>query len=275
MNATNIYTNDFLDILFEGRNKDYGAYDLRRSQDKRLRNAIIGTATLALVVIGGYVVNNNLKAADMHTRITVPDDHIVIPPITLVVGEKKPVTAPLPASSSITFTTPEITAQNVIEDIMPPVGNIGNKTVSVIITDGADIKGEDAPLFAITENRNIIEPSKGADDSTIHCYWNCFLGTMPAFPGGEAALTKFLQQNIRYPARAVETGIEGRINVQFIIDREGNITGIKTTGNPTGAGLEEEAMRVVRLMPKWTPGKQNGEAVNVQFNLPVGFHLQK
>lgn len=269
MNATNICTNDFLDILFEGRNKDYGAYDLRRSQDRRLRNAIIGTATLALVVIGGYVVSNNLKAADIYTRITVPDNHMAISPIALS-------STLLPASSSITFTTPKVTTQDVIEDPMPSIENIGNKTISVITTDGADVNGEDAPLFAITENRNIIEPSKSVDDSTIHCYTAfCSIGTMPAFPGGEAALTKFLQKNMRYPARAVETGMEGRIKVQFIIDREGNIKGIKTVGNPIGGGLEEEAMRVVRLMPKWNPGIQDGEAATVQFYLPVVFHLQK
>lgn len=278
MNATNIYTNDFLDILFDGRNKDYGAYDLRRSQDRRLRNAIIGTASLALVIIGGYVIDSRLMAADMHKRDTAFNTHPVPVPINPI-EEVQPVTpppparpsSPPPASSSITFTTPDITAQEVVDNPMPPIESIGNRTVSVTTTDGPDGSGEEISPFAGTGTGHVVEAPKGPDHSTTFTT----VEIMPSFPGGEAALFKFLQKNIHYPHMAAENDIEGRVAIQFVVDWEGNITGIKVISNRIGAGLEEEAMRVVKLMPKWNPGRQNGQAVNVQFNLPVGFHLQK
>ena len=280
MNAKNIYPNDFLDILFAGRNKDYGAYDLRRSQDRRLRNAIIGTASLALVIIGGYVIDSRLMAADIHKReISFKDDIVLtnIDPLEKITPVTPPPparpSAPPPASSSIIFTPPIITTQDVIDNPVPPIESIGNKIVGLKNTPGDDINGSDAPDFpgnGKDGTTGVVEGPKAPDHTTTFMV----VEIMPSFPGGEAALAKFLQANMHYPRMAVENEIQGKVNVQFVVDWQGNITGIKTTGNNIGAGLEEEAMRVVRLMPKWNPGKQNGQTVNVQFNLPVGFRLQ-
>ena len=276
MSATNIYSNDFLDILFDGRNKEYGAYDLRRSQDRRLRNAVIGTASLALVIIGGYVIGSKLMAANMHDRYTA----VTPPPITPmdvfkdeppVVTPPPPVhqTTPPPAASSLIFTPPIITDQDIIENEVPPIASIGNKTVGLTNTDGDDINGIDAPVGFKGGTGGVVEPPKGPDrDST-----RTFVELMPSFPGGEAALAKFLQKNMHYPNMAVENEVQGKIFVQFVVDWQGNIKDIKTIGGHVGAGLEEEAMRVVSLMPKWNPGKQNGQTVSVQFNLPVSFRM--
>jgi protein TonB len=281
MNATNTYSSDFLDILFDGRNKDYGAYDLRRSQDRRVRNAIIGTASIALVIIGGYVLSNRLVAADMHTRIEV------IPPATLTDlhtdVEKPPVVTPpparaasaLPAVSSVTYTPPVITREEVRpEDEAPRIADIGNKSVSTTTTTGDDINGVDAPVLTGGTGGpggNVVEGPKGEDRDVVRT----FVEKMPSFPGGNDALAKFLSKNIRYPHMASENGIEGRVFIQFVVDYEGNIKDVKAVGAIRGGGLEEEAMRLVKLMPKWTPGRQNGQAVSVQFNLPVSFQLGK
>lgn len=278
MSATNIYSNDFLDILFAGRNKDYGAYDLRRSQDRRLRNAIIGTASLALVIIGGYVIDSRLMAADMHDSYT----KVTQPPITPInLHEEQPVvtppppvrpSSPPPASSSVILTTPKITDQDIIENEVPPIESIGNKRIDVVATSGDDVNGSDVLVGGTTVGgHSLVEAPKAVDHSGVFTT----VEINPSFPGGEAALAKFLQKNIRYPRMALENDITGRVSVQFIVDWEGNITGIKFINNRLGGGLEEEAMRVVKIMPKWNPGKQNGQAVNVQFNLPVAFNLQQ
>lgn len=276
MDATNIYENDFLDILFNGKNKDYGAYDLRRSQDRRLRNAIMGTASLALVVIGVYVVSNNLMAEDIHKHGLVIKE---LPPIgDVFIADTPPVTMPPPtspdipprSSSSITFITPYNRVQDVFDSPLSLIECIDNRIVSDISmneTDVSDVFTETIGCFLQPP------PPQCFNDSTVFC----FIKVMPSFPGGEDALVKFLQKNIRYPDMAIEKGIEGQINVRFIIDREGNINGIKIAGNHIGGGLEEEGMRVVKLMPKWKPGKleeSDVESVNVQYNLPISFHLQ-
>lgn len=277
MNATNIYTNDFLDILFDGRNKDYGAYDLRRSQERRLRNAVIGTASLALVIIGGYVIDGRLMAADMRNRKPITEVIKPIAPIDILKDEPPVVTppppvrpsTPPPAASSIIFTTPKITDQEIVENEVPPIESIGNKTVGLTKTEGNDVDGVDAPDPGFKGPGGIVEAPKVLDRESVRT----FVELMPSFPGGEAALAKFLRKNMQYPNMAVENGVQGRIFVQFVVDWQGNIKDVKTIGGHVGAGLEEEAIRVVALMPKWNPGKQNGQTVSVQFNLPVTFHM--
>ena len=97
--------------------------------------------------------------------------------------------------------------------------------------------------------------------------------SMPEFPGGEGALHQYLAENIKYPQMAKESGIQGRVFVTFVVERDGRVTDVKVIRG-IGGGCDEEAIRVVQGMPKWTPGKQRGKPVRVQFNLPVKFTLQ-
>lgn len=96
---------------------------------------------------------------------------------------------------------------------------------------------------------------------------------MPSFPGGEAALMKFLGNNIKYPAIAKDAGIQGTVFVTFVVDEDGNVKDVKVLRS-IGGGCDEEAIRVVQSMPKWSPGKQRGKAVKVQYNLPIRFTLK-
>ncbi len=100
-----------------------------------------------------------------------------------------------------------------------------------------------------------------------------FVEQPPTFPGGDEALNKYLASNIRYPKAARDKKIGGTVFVSFVVADDGRVLFVKTVGAKKGGGLEEEAMRVVKKMPKWTPGKQNGRNVNVQFNLPIRFTL--
>jgi len=94
----------------------------------------------------------------------------------------------------------------------------------------------------------------------------------PAFPGGDIARMKFLQDNIKYPAMARESGIQGTVYVTFVVERNGSVTDVKILRG-IGGGCDEEAVRVVKNMPKWEPGKQRGKPVRVQFNMPIRFTL--
>lgn len=97
--------------------------------------------------------------------------------------------------------------------------------------------------------------------------------SMPEFPGGDANLYKYLAENIKYPQMAKESGIQGRVFVTFVVERDGSVTDVRVLRG-IGGGCDEEAIRVVKGMPKWTPGKQRGKSVRVQYNLPVKFTLQ-
>jgi protein TonB len=96
---------------------------------------------------------------------------------------------------------------------------------------------------------------------------------MPEFPGGQAKMMEFIAQNIKYPAMARESGIQGRVFVNFVVEPDGSVSNVKVLRG-IGGGCDEEAVRVVKSMPNWTPGRQRGKAVRVSFNLPVRFTLQ-
>ena len=95
---------------------------------------------------------------------------------------------------------------------------------------------------------------------------------MPQYPGGQIAMLKYIMENIKYPEQAMKEGIQGRVTVRFIVEKDGSISDVKPilSVHPL---LNKEAVRVVESMPKWTPGKQNGKPVRVRFNVPVMFKL--
>lgn len=98
---------------------------------------------------------------------------------------------------------------------------------------------------------------------------------MPSFKGGDAAMVKFIQKNVKYPQAEKEAGITGTCFVTFIVEKNGKLSGIRILrGVPGGPGLDKEALRVVKKMPKWKPGKQNGKKVRVQYNLPIKYTLR-
>ncbi len=96
---------------------------------------------------------------------------------------------------------------------------------------------------------------------------------MPEFPGGEASMYKFIGKNIEYPRMAKESGISGRVFVTFVVERDGSVTDVQILRG-IGGGCDEEAIRVIKMMPKWTPGKQRGKPVRVQYRMPIKFTLQ-
>ncbi|UYQ91911.1 TonB family protein [Chitinophaga horti] len=276
MNATKITTPDFIDILFDGRNKNYGAYEHRVTYEKRVRNAVFGTATLALVVIGGYLISSNLRAAEVVKPVTVRE----IPPMTEVeILEEKfipppPVKAAEPPKvATQQYTQFVVTDRPVDPSEEPPkMEDLDKKAIGVKSQDGD--AGENDPglegVLGGTHTDIVGPPPVKEEDNSVHN----FVEIMPSFPGGDEALQRFLKKNINYPHIAAENGIQGTVFVSFVIGKDGEISDVKLVGAKKGGGLEEEAARVVNKMPKWKAGRQNGRAVNVQFSLPISFKLE-
>jgi protein TonB len=276
MDSTKILKASFLDILFDERNKAYGAYELRSHYNRRVRNAVIGTSSIVLLLIGGYVLNNRLMAAtdvkrpfEVKKEITlteIPDipEKPVVPPPPAVQN------TPPPQMATKAFVDPIITTDDVLESEKPPKQSdlehvaIGTKNI-----DGIEDNGIPAELAQGTgTGSGVITVEKGNAETDVPV---SFVEIMPEFPGGEEALMKYLKRTTRYPQMAMENEIQGIVYVQFVVNRDGSISDIKTLGAQKGGGLEEEAMRVVKGMPKWKPGRQNGKNVSVYFNLPINF----
>ena len=135
-----------------------------------------------------------------------------------------------------------------------------------------DVKGNDEEggtvLKAVEEIATPEPPKHEAENKVFDV-----VEQMPSFPGGPSALMAYLSSHVKYPAVAEENGIQGRVTVQFVVEKDGSVTDVKTMKS-VDPSLDREAERVVKSMPKWIPGKQNGSAVRVKYFVPVVFRLQ-
>jgi protein TonB len=163
------------------------------------------------------------------------------------------------------------------QKVKPPPPPPPKQVVKInVVEDDVEVEDEieiDVEADETTEVEEYIpiefEEEESADEQQIFMV----VESMPNFPGGETELHRYLAENIKYPQMAKESGIQGRVFVTFVVERDGKVTDVRVLRG-IGGGCDEEAIRVVKNMPKWTPGKQRGKPVRVQFNLPVKFTLQ-
>jgi len=156
----------------------------------------------------------------------------------------------------------------------PPPPPQQQTTVLEIVENDAKIENE-VSINAESDEKTVVEEYKApaveekeVEETEIFTV----VEENPGFPGGDEARIQFLQSNMKYPSMARESGIQGKVYVTFVVEKNGNVTDVKILRG-IGGGCDEEAIRVVKAMPKWTPGKQRGKSVRVQFNLPIQFTL--
>ncbi|MGX5817855.1 TonB family protein [Chitinophaga lutea] len=279
MEATKLLRSDFLDILFDERNKSYGAYELRRRYNNRVRNSVMGMAGFVGLVIGGYLVSTRLVASDHTPAPVVVHETTVIREIPVEERRVTPpptVREPAPAALKPTekFATPKIVENDKVppEDEVKKISELENKAIGFKSNPDGDPDGSDigVPEGQLTGGSGVVTvegaPTEEKPFITVEI--------MPEFPGGEAALMKYLKGSIRYPHMAAENNIQGTVFVRFVVQANGEIANVEVQGAKHGGGLEEEAMRVVKKMPKWKPGRQQGRNVPVYFNLPIKFFME-
>ena len=166
----------------------------------------------------------------------------------------------------------EITKQE--EQKPQPVEMPKQTTQLEIVQD--DVEVEDIEINADVDQNEVIEeyvPVEVEEEDVQEQEIFQIVEEMPAYPGGEQKLMEFVAKNIKYPQIARESGIQGRVFVGFVVEPDGSVSNVKVLRG-IGGGCDEEAMRVVKSMPKWKPGKQRGKAVRVSYMLPVNFKLQ-
>lgn len=277
MSKIDLISHDWVDLVFEGRNQAYGAYKLRKGTTKRNIIAII--AVIVLLVIGFVIltVKNIVDEQRAKVAITQVTELTALnqPKKKAEVKQKKVEVIPEKVvervKSSIKFTAPVIKKDEEVkpEDEIKTQDQL-NESKTAIGT--FDVKGNDDANGEVLKAKEVIaqpEPPKHEEESKVFD----IVEQMPSFPGGPAALMKFLSENIKYPVVAQENGVQGRVVVAFVVERDGSITDVHIARG-VDPSLDKEAVRVVKSMPKWTPGKQNGSAVRVKFNVPVAFRLQ-
>ena len=166
----------------------------------------------------------------------------------------------------------EITKQ---EEQKPQPVEVPKQTTQLEIVQD-DVEVEDIEINAEVDQQEVIDdyvPVEVQEEEVVEQEIFQIVEEMPAYPGGEAKLMEYVAKNIKYPQIARETGIQGRVFVGFVVEPDGSVSNVKVLRG-IGGGCDEEAMRVVKSMPKWKPGKQRGKAVRVSYMLPVNFKLQ-
>ena len=262
------------DIVFEGRNKSYGAFQLRRLYDKHMTRAMIIGIIMFVLLISTPNIIRLIKGFLPETQ-----DDLVMKEVTLAepppIDPKKPPPPPPPKvdpppiKDQIKFVPPVVKKDEEVKEEEPPpptVEEIKDKEIATETKEGDD-EGVDESLLEPEPAPAVIEEAPKEEEPFT------YVEQMPSFPDGTEAMYKYIYDKIKYPAIARENGISGQVIVQFVVSKEGDISKAKVVRG-IGGGCNEEALRVVNGMPRWKPGKHNGRAVPVTFTLPIKFVLQ-
>lgn len=154
----------------------------------------------------------------------------------------------------------------------PPVQEVEvlNVVEDDVETESIEINTEDDKDVEVVIAAPVEAPVEEEEEEVVFVV----VETMPEFPGGQQALFKYLSENVKYPVIAQENGIQGRVICQFVVNKDGSIVDVEVVRSGGDASLDKEALRVIKSMPKWKPGKQRGKAVRVKYTVPVNFRLQ-
>lgn len=256
--VTSSYRNE---LVFENRNKRYGAYEMRRNYDRRLIIIMLGIIVAISASYGAYLYVKSIPEdivepppmdLSQFTVAAPPLEDVAPPPIE----EEVP-----PMEKTIEFLPPVVTDDEV--KTPPPTQESMENTAASTVTN--DIETENFKPPVVTK-----PPPVETKPEPVYMD----VEESAEFPGGRAAMMKFLGDKMKYPETAVQAGIEGKCYLRFIVGTDGSIQDVKVTrGVPDCPECDREAMRVVRSMPKWKPGKNGGKGVRSYFDLPVNFRL--
>jgi periplasmic protein TonB len=265
-----IFTSEWCDLIFIDKNKNYGAYVLRKLSSRR--QAISLLIAIAIFVLGVSLpsIIHSIAPASVEKEVSVRSlSNIKIEkPLQDVDEIVKSVPLTPQFRNMIKFNgyvikpddlVPEDAEPRLQQEIVSSTAVIGN----IDFRGGTDDPNALIPTEKPNEDRNITE-------DVMQPF--ILVEQMPEFPGGEAEMYRYLMMNIKYPPVARDAGISGTVYLKFVVNKDGSISGI-TILRGIGGGCDEEAFRVVKSMPAWKPGKQNGIAVPVFFTLPVKFTL--
>ncbi|UAY51566.1 energy transducer TonB [Ferruginibacter albus] len=273
MEANKILSADLLDILFEGKNKDYGAYDLRKTYNKRLRNAALITLSIGVLIFLVYFLSNALRPKE-EVAIEVKDvslSNVKKPDKPLPPPPPPPKLPPPPKVETIKFTPPKVVKdEEVPKDEKPPeIAKVEDTKIDVNTQEGVKDNGVVAPPVE-EKGTGVVEAPP--DDNTVFTK----VEKEAAFPGGDGAWRRYLEKNLNASAPIDNGAPEGTytVIVKFIVSKDGSISDVEAETH-FGYGMEDEAIRAIKRGPKWTPALQNGRNVNAYRRQPITFVVQE
>ena len=283
MAKIDLYDPKWVDMVFAGKNKEYGAYQLRKGTSGRNIKSLL-ILVIAAALVGGFLawkVIEQKQAEEQQAYMEAMELAKLQQQAKKEEKKKEPVKPKIEPKKEIPvaretqkFTAPVIKKDELVkeENQVKQMDQLDAK-VAVGTKDEEGVK--DRNIEAVRSDIAVATPPPPPPAPKPEVSNKVFevVEEMPSFPGGQGALMSFLNSNIKYPVVAQENGVQGRVIVGFVVERDGSITDVKVMRS-VDPSLDREAQRVVKAMPRWKPGKQNGSAVRVKYTVPVVFRLQ-
>ena len=266
------------DIIFQDRNKAYGAYSLRSEYHLRVKKAVtlgvslFGIALLTPLLWAKVKGEDNREIIATVTSVELPPPPEKVKPIE---PELPKPSEPAPQVATLRVLPPEIVPDDQETEVMMTQDEITKADVAISNVTQEGVDGELPPvdIDEAGKGTGAVEPPVAiATPEAVEVFTS--VEQMPTFSGGMDALAKYLSKNLRYPRGAADAGVQGKVYVSFVVGRDGEISKIELLKG-IGFGCDEEATRVIKGMPKWIPGKQSGRAVMCKFTLPIAFTLSE
>jgi len=262
-----LYKHEWLELVFENRNKGYGAYELRQHYASNMVRAMgitflgIGLLTGASIIIKPGPLPIVQRTIDHITEVHIAKIEVIKPPAPKKLEAANPPAAPKTRQFVPFVVKPDELAVN------PP--KVTELIVPISSTTNAGKQGGNNILPEIN-----IDNGTGTKPAAETIYTPGGVDVMPQPDGGEAAWSKFLSRNLRYPNEAQDARVSGRVLVSFIIEKDGKLSNI-VVERAAGYGFDEEALRVLKMAKAWKPGMQNGQPVRVRYLIPINFQLSE
>lgn len=275
MEANKILNADILDLIFEGRNKEYGAYELRKTYNKRLVFSMVAMAALCILLFIGYFINSSIEANSPKKEIVVQD--VQLEEVKQEEKNEPPPPPPPPKPPDppkvemAKFTPPKIVKdEEVKEDEKPPeVEKLEEVKIGTVNQEGVKDIGIVAPPVE-DAGKGVVEAPKKVEEDWDKTFTKVEIES--EYPGGAAAWTRYLLKTLRYPQEAQDNEIQGTVVVQFIVDKAGVVSNVEAISGPQE--LRDEAVRVIKKSGQWTPAVQNGRQVKSYKKQPIVFRLE-
>lgn len=282
MAKIDLYDPKWVEMVFAGKNKEYGAYQLRKGTSGRNIKALL-ILVIAAALVGGFLawkVIEQKQAEEQQAYMEAMELAKLQQQAKKEEKKKEPVKPKIEPKKEIPvaretqkFTAPVIKKDELVkeENQVKQMDKLDEK-----VAVGTENKEGTKDRLAEAVRSDIAvaaPPPPPAPKPEVSNKVFDVVEEMPHFPGGPSALQAFLSSNTKYPVVAQENGVQGRVIVSFVVERDGSITDVKVVRS-VDPSLDREATRVVKSMPRWSPGKQNGSAVRVKYTVPVVFRLE-
>ncbi len=276
---------EWCDLVFEGKNKDFGAYEMRTTSTKRHNKAVLYTIIGAILVVAAavsiakvqeYLAERRLAEMAEQEEVLIDMEQNEEPEEEeqQKLEQPKPEVLPEEVLNTVKVTELRIVEDEKVraEDEIKTQDELKETTTAFGQKDN-DKGTEDRNVTRTLKDEVVVEKKVEVKEEKKPEEIFRSVEQPPAFPGGDAALMKYLSSHIQYPTMAQENNIQGKVVVQFVVEKDGHVGDVKVVRS-VDKDLDREAVRVCKSLPKFTPGRQNGQAVRVWYTLPVNFKLQ-